>query len=384
MAALIFWSAAGLCLYAYAGYPVLLWLWTRGRGELWSGVVGGAMTPDLSVMLPAHNEESVLARRIDNLLNLRYPQGQLQVVVGLDGCTDGSAQIAAAYAARGVIVIDRQERGGKTSLLNEMVAASSGQVLVYTDANCVYEEDALLHLVSPFQQPEIGCVIGELKYENEDDPTVGSGEGLYWRFENAIKSMESRLGSTVVANGSIYAMRRDLFKPLPGWISDDSVNPLRVLAAGHKVVFQRQAVAREKAALQLREEFNRKSRMVTRQLGSHLYMRGFLWPPRPLLAFRLASHKLLRWLVPVFIIVALIANLLLLPDPVYVMTLLLLGSGIAAGVVGGIQLSTGHRPPRLLRLAAYFWIVNLAALKGLVDFIRGRQRAVWRISASTR
>jgi hypothetical protein len=113
-------------------------------------------------------------------------------------------------------------------------------------------------------------------------------------------------------------------------------------------------------------------------------MRGFLWPPRLLLAFRLASHKLLRWLVPVFLMVALAANLTLLPSPLYVATLALLLAGVGAGALGVLWLAAGWRTPRLLRLAAYFWVVNLAALKGLVDFIRGRQRAVWRISASTR
>jgi len=380
----LFWSMAGLCVYAYAGYPILLWLWTRGRCQPWDDDVTMADLPRVAVMLPAYNEAAVLQRRIENLLRLDYPEDRLQVVVGLDGCTDGSATVASAYARRGVVIVEREQRGGKTSLLNEMVAASTGRILVYTDANCAYEPDALLHLVRPFCRPGIGCVIGELKYDNEEDPTVGGGEGLYWRLENAIKEMESRLGGTLVANGSIYAMRRSLFEPLPGWISDDSVNPLRALAAGAKVVFQRRAVAREKAALHLREEFQRKARMVTRQLGSHFHMRGFLWPPRLLLAFRLVSHKLLRWLVPIFLLVALAANLMLLPGPLYVATLALALAGAGAGALGGLMLAAGRQPPRLLRLAAYFWIVNLAAVKGLIDFMRGRQRAIWRISASTR
>lgn len=380
----LFWSMVGLCVYAYAGYPVLLWLWTRGRDQPWDDRIPMQELPQVAVMLPAHNEEAVLSRRIENLLNLDYPDDRLQVVVGLDGCTDGSVAVAANYAGRGVLLVERAERSGKTSLLNEMVAGSTGQILVYTDANSFYESDALLHLVRPLSHPGIDCVIGELKYDNEEDPTVGGGEGVYWHLENAIKEMESRLGSTLVANGSIYAMRRSLFESLPGWISDDSVNPLLALARGAQVVFQRRAVAREKAALKLREEFHRKSRMVTRQLGSYIHVHGFLWPPRILLAFRLVSHKLLRWLVPVFLLVTFAANLALLPRPLYVVTLVLLLAGVGAGTLGGVCLAAGWRTPRLLRLAAYFWVVNLAALKGLVDFIRGHQRAVWRISASTR
>lgn len=380
----LFWGMVTLCAYAYAGYPLALWVVTRHKRQPWPEAAPGESLPSISIMLPAHNEAKVLGRRIENLLGLDYPAGRTEIVVGLDGCTDDSLQVASSFAGAGVLIIDRKERRGKTDLLNEMVARSKGALLVYTDANCAFDRDALRQLVIPFGNPGVGCVIGELKYENEEDPAVGGGEGLYWRLENSIKEMESLSGKTLVANGSIYAMRRELFEELPGWISDDSVNPLRVLAKGFMVVFHRRALAREKAALLLREEFGRKARMVTRQLGAHSYVRFFLWPPRLALAARLISHKLLRWLVPLFLILAFMANLSLVNSLPYSLTMAALAVGMGAGLVGGMGLAMGYRPGRVLRLAAYFWVVNLAALKGLLDFARGRQRAVWKISASTR
>ncbi len=380
----IFWTCLGLVIYAYAGYPALLWAVSRLRPRTSAPEREPAVLPRVSLLLPAHNEERVMAERLENLLALDYPPDRREILVGLDGSTDATPAIVASYLARGVRLAAAGPRRGKTALLNEMIGQARGEILAYTDANCAWDRDALRWLVAPFADPGIGCVIGELSYTNVDDPTVAGGEGLYWRLENAIKEMESRLGGTLVANGSIYAMRRDLFQPLPAEISDDSVNPLRVLASGFRVVFQRRAVAREKAASRLGEEFRRKARMVTRQLGSHAHVRAFLWPPRPALAFRLLSHKLLRWLVPLFLAVALAANLLLLDHPLYWLTLAVALTGCAAGAAGALSLARGRPLGRIPRLLVYFFMVNAAAAKGLFDFVTGRRRAVWRVSASTR
>ena len=380
---LLFWSMLAAVVYAYVGYPALLWLLTRFRGRPPLND-DGEFAPPVSIMLPAHNEERVIRGRIENLLELDYPAERLQVIVGSDASSDETVAIVRSFADARVELIAAERRQGKTSLLNRMVEQSSGELLVFTDANCRYDRSALRRLAAPFSTPSVGCVIGELIYVNTDDPEVAGGEGLYWRFENAIKELESDLGGTIVANGSIYAMRRERFRPLPGHVSDDSVNPLLVLRDGHRVVFERRAVAREKAAERLVEEIGRKSRMVTRQLGSHVYVRSFLWPPRPTLAFRLISHKLLRWMVPLFLMMAFAANLTLLHRWPYRLTMAAAVMGIVLAAWGFRRVARGAGLPRLWRVWVYFCAVNLAALKGLFDFIRGRRRATWAISASTR
>lgn len=387
----LFWILIGLSGWAYAGYPLLLMLATAGRrassGAGTRGVSaegGGEAWPTVTVLLPAHNEEAHIERRIDNLLALDYPWGRLDVLVGSDGSTDGTVARVRGYSGRGVRLHESVVRAGKTALLNDMVRLATGEILVFTDANCLYEPDAVRALVARLAEPAVDCVIGELIYVNEDDPTVASGEGLYWRYENAIKEMESRLGGTLVANGSIYALRRSRARPLPPQVSDDSVNPLLILRDGGRVVFERGAVARERAASSLGEEFRRKARMVTRQLGSHLHVRAFLWPFRPVLAFRLLSHKTLRWLVPVLLLAALGVNLTLLDRPLYRLTL---GLAILFGLLtalGAWRVARGRRTPAWMRLPLYFSVVNGAALKGMVDFSLGRHRAVWRVSESTR
>lgn len=382
----LFWALLALVVYAYLGYPLLLWLITRFVPPSAPGKLeeDPRALPRVSVMLPAHNEEKVIRRRIENLLALDYPPEKIEIVVGSDASTDDTVAIARSFDSPRVHVLESTERGGKTSLLNRMVDTSSGELIVYTDANCQYDASALRYLAAPFRAPRVGCVIGELVYVNVDDPEVGGGEGLYWRFENAVKELESRLGGTIVANGSIYAMRRELFRPLPGFISDDSVNPLLVLRDGYRVLFERRAIAREKAAERLGEELGRKSRMVTRQLGSHAHVRSFLWPLRPTLAFRLVSHKLLRWLVPVFLIGAALANLALLDRPFYRYTLALTVVGAMVAALGAWRVSRAGALPRLWRVWVYFCAVNVAALKGLIDFVRGSRRATWKISETTR
>jgi cellulose synthase/poly-beta-1,6-N-acetylglucosamine synthase-like glycosyltransferase len=381
-----FWVMLAATAYAVLGYPVVLSLVVAvaGRRSAIAPPPEPAALPRVSILLAAHNEAAVLQSRLVNLLSLRYPPDLIEILAGSDGSTDVTASVARRFQDRGVRLLESTDRRGKTALLNAMVVDARGDVVVFTDANCRFQEDALQYLVAPFASPRVGRVVGELVYENRDEPWVRTGEGLYWRLENAIKARESRLGGTLVATGAIYAMRRELCRPLPVGVSDDSLNPLLVLADGYEVVVERRARAFEKAATSLSEEFHRKARMVTRQLGAHACVRHFLSPFRPLLALRLASHKLARWLVPLFLLGALLANLTLLDRWLYRATLLAAVVGGLAFVIGLGAIWRGWPVPAPLRLWVYLGVVSAAALKGLADFALGRKRAVWRVSPSTR
>ena len=382
----LFWLLIACVVYAYAGYPLLLVaasLVVRARrAPLQSHATDRPLR--VTLVVPAHNEAPVLQNRIQNLRCLQFPADRIDFLIGSDGSTDGTAAIAASVPDPRFRVVNTSQRAGKTALLNTMVARSTSDLVVFTDANSEFALDAIQHLVAPFADPTIGCVIGQLVYLNRREPGVRAGEGLYWRFENAIKELESRFGGTLVATGAIYALRRSIWQPLPAGISDDSVTPLLALKAGYRVVVEPNARAFERAANDLSEEFGRKARMVTRQLGAHRYVGYFLKPFRPMLAFRLASHKLMRWLVPFFLLGALVTNLFLLAQPFYQATLALAGLGGIAFLVGNAALKRSVPLPAPLRLWVYFCTVNAAAFTGVIDFLRGRHRAIWAVSPSTR
>jgi cellulose synthase/poly-beta-1,6-N-acetylglucosamine synthase-like glycosyltransferase len=382
----VFWLFVACVAYAYVGYPLLL---VAASLVVPARKAQGARPKDdrpsrVTLIVAAYNEAAVLQRRIQNLLALQFPSDRIDFLLGSDGSTDATAEIASSVPDPRLRVVSMSQRTGKTALLNTLVSMSSADILVFTDANSEFDPDALQHLVAPFADPTIGCVIGELVYLNRRQPVVRAGEGLYWRFENVIKQMESRFGGTLVATGAIYALRRSIWQHLPAGISDDSVTPLLALQAGYRVVVEPKARAFERAAEDLSEEFARKSRMVTRQLGAHQYVGYFLKPFRPMLAFRLASHKLMRWLVPFFLLGALSATLFLIDRPFYQAMLALACLGALTFFAGHVALKRSIPLPSAVRLWVYFCTVNAAATSGVIDFVRGRHRAVWAVSPSTR
>ena len=382
----MFWALVGLVIYAYLGYPALLWLTVRLRSQRLPSPPSmdpGAL-PRVSILLPAYNEAPWLPRRIENLLALRYPSDLVEILVGSDGSTDATKEVVRSFGSKGVRLVESATRCGKTALLNRLVTLASGDIIVYTDANALFAPETLERLVAPFVSPKVGCVVGELVYVNQEAPRVRAGEGFYWRFETAIKELEGEFGGTLVGTGAVYAMRRSLCMQLPAGISDDALNPLLVLAAGYDVVVEPRAQAFERAATSLREEFQRKARMVTRQLGAHAEVRFFLKPLRPVLAVRLASHKLLRWLAPVFVAGALVVNLALMDHWFHQAVLAMALAGALAFLWGARAVRSQGGVPWGLRFWVYFCVVNAAAVKGIADFLLGRERATWTISATTR
>ena len=209
MLVVIFWAALFLVVYTYLVYPALVWLLTVGRRASIYDPLNE--WPSVSLVIAAYNEEMVLRDKLENALGLDYPSGQLDIIVVSDASSDGTDEIAAEFAERGVRLHRVAERGGKTRAQNAGVALARGEILVFSDANSMYAPDALKALLAPFADARVGCVCGELQYANPDDGGAGKGEGAYWNNEQFLKSRESQLSSALGANGAIYALRRNLF-----------------------------------------------------------------------------------------------------------------------------------------------------------------------------
>ena len=386
---MVFWGCAGLTAYTYLGYPLILALWAARRGR--PGVAGAARArpagalPRVSMIIPAYNEEMVIARKIHNSLELDYPPDLLEIVVVSDGSRDATERVARAAAGDRIRLVFREDHQGKTACLNAVLPRLEGQIVVFTDANAFFLTDALARLVERFDEPSVGCVMGELQYREEGSMNAVLGEGLYWRYENFIKERESRLGSTIVGNGAIYALRRSLCVPLPLEVEADVANPLLALRAGYRVIFERRARCWERAAGTVREEFDRKTRIITNQLATYWFGLRRLGPLPPAALFQILSHKVLRWLVPLFLAgLGLACAALSVGSSAWRWVLGAQALFYGMGVGGWLLESRGREVLRPLFVPYYFCAVNAASVKGILDFVMGRRRVVWEKAASTR
>ena len=371
----VFWAALLLVVYTYLIYPVLLWLLAAGRKMPEYAPL--SEWPAASLIIAAHNEEATLRAKLENALAMDYPAEQLDIIVVSDASTDGTDHIAAEFAERGVRLHRQEARGGKTEAQNAGVRLARGQFLAFSDANSMYAPSALKRLLAPFADERIGCVCGELQYANPDEQGAGKGEGLYWRYEQFLKRRESLLSSTLGANGAIYALRRELFVELRGDIISDFVAPLHAWQRGFRIAYEPTAVATEYSSVRFGDEFHRRRRIVSRSLYG-------LWTEVAVLnpfahfffAFQMFSHKLLRWLVPVWLLVVLAVNIPLAASQYYGLLLALQVAfyGLAAL---GLLLPEWLGRYWLFYVPAYFTATNLGTLLGLLSFLTGRRHRVW-------
>lgn len=369
-------------VYVYALYPALLLLSSRLAAPTPEPSTLLPL-PSVSLVVPAHNEQDVIAAKVANCRALDYPDGRLEIVIASDGSTDATVTEARRAADGAVRIVEFASRRGKTTVLNEIIPALSGEIIVQSDANSELDRDALLALVRSFSDPRVGCAVGQLVLSNRDDPRVSTGEGLYWSYENRLKIAESRLGTLVTANGGIYAFRKALFMPLPQHLAGDAADPLLIASRGHHVVFAPRAIAREKASESLGEEFQRKVRIMTQGLSAWIYVRGMLAPLRPKLAFALFSHKLLRWLLPWFL--ALLFVLSAVPGaPPWARAFGLLQAAFYALALVGLVGGAGVRRVLPIGIAAYFCMANAAAALATLNCLAGRRYSVWEKSATSR
>ena len=376
MIRLLFWSALATIAYTYVGFPLLV----LARAALRPRPPRAApIEPSVSVVMAAYNEEAAIGARLDNLVALDYPADRLETIVASDGSADATVEIVGRYRAHGVRVLPLG-RVGKADALNAAVAEARGDILVFTDANTMFETGALRALVAPFADPEVGGAAGDQRYL----PTTGQdsqagGERSYWDFDRRIKLAESVAGSTVAATGAIYAIRRELFEPVRAGVTDDFITSTAVVAQGRRLVFVPDAAAWEPVAPSNRLEYRRKVRIMTRGLRGVAARRALLDPRRTgFYAIQLASHKILRRLMAVpLLVVAASAPLLWGQGVFYQLATIGAASVAALGAIGlGAPRSRLGRH-RLAVLPAFFVLVNVASLEAAWNLLTGRQIDRW-------
>ncbi|HEU4703329.1 MAG TPA: glycosyltransferase [Conexibacter sp.] len=373
--AIVFWTCAALIVYAQLGYGLLLALLARLRRAP-APVAAPAELPSVSLVVAAYKEEAVIAQKVANVRALDYPADKLELIVACDGSPDATPERAREAGADVVLELPR---GGKIRAQDAGVRAAGGELVAFSDANAFWEPDALRRLVAPFAaDPRVGYVCGNVSFVNDDDGT--NQEGLYWRYEMALRRRESHLASVTGGNGAIYATRRGSYIEVDPIMGHDLSFPFNMVKRGWKALYAPHARASEKMVPSIEGEFARKRRMMGH--GWPIVLTGGLLSPKgygPLYALMILSHRVLRYAMPFLHLLALLANLLLLTTSwIYVVTMAL------QCVLVGAAVLARWLPRRLLLVARWYVLTQAALALGLWDWLRHGTEAGWSPPEGTR
>jgi poly-beta-1,6-N-acetyl-D-glucosamine synthase len=333
------------------------------------------ITPTLSVVLAVHDESARIRDRLDELLaQIGTIGSSAELVVVTDGCSDGTAALARSHGSSLVRVVELPENEGKARAISRGCELATGEVVVFADARQRWEADSLRHLLENFRRAEVGAVTGELVIESA--PGVLAGVGLYWRYEKWLRRNEARLYSTVGVSGSICAVRRRLFRPLPrGVLLDDLYWPLQVVMQGYRVVYDERAIAYDRLPERPRDEFRRKVRTLSGNFQLAALLPATLLPWRNPVWVQWVSHKLLRLLVPWMLLTVLLASALL--EGAFYRAALLAQLLFYASALLALAGGTGSRH-RVVAAAASFVVLNAAAWLAFWVWVCGRTEGAWK------
>ncbi len=374
--AILFWLAVLVIAYVYVGYGLVISLLARYRAR---PVVKDDITPSVTCLVAAYNEADCMADKIANTLSLDYPPDLLDLLIVTDGSTDRTPEIVAACADPRVRLLHAPERGGKAAALIRAMPHATGEIVVFSDANSLFQPQALRHLVRPFADPTVGGVSGAKRILNRSQAAQEQGENLYWRYETWLKRCDSAVSSVMGVPGEIWAARRTAWAPPePTTLLDDFVASLRMVVAGWRIVFEPQAVASEEASPGLFAEWTRRVRNAAGGWQAFRQLPGMLRHPNRTITWQYLSHRMARWmLAPALFVLAALTNLGLLAAPLYRATAL--AQALFYGLAG-LGWLLAARKVRVGWLLAPFYVcmLNAAALVGGWRYLRGRETVLWR------
>jgi hypothetical protein len=367
----LFWIPVALLVWAQLGYGLFLAVLRRLGAPAWTPPAPRGVRPRVTLVVAAYREEAVIAAKVANALALDWPRDRLELIVAVDGAADATAELARAAGADIVLELPR---AGKYRAQDAAVRAASGELLAFSDANSMWDPDALANLAAAFDDPQVGYACGQVRFVNDAGTNQ---EGLYWRYEMWLREHESALASVTAGNGAIYALRPELYEPAEG---HDLALPFAIVKRGRRAVYVPLARASEKMVPTVEGEWARKRRMMS--YAWPIVVRGGLLDPRgygPLYAMMMASHRLLRYATPLLHVVAAAATVALLGrGRAYAAAAAVQGATLAAAFAGGRV----HARPLLV--ARYYVLTTAALAAGLYDWLRGGAEVGWEAPAGTR
>lgn len=373
---IIFFFSIFLLFYAYGGYLYLLRLITRLLRK--KHIRTSDFKPKVSILIPVYNEEKVIRQKIENCLELDYPKEQLQIMVCSDCSNDKTAEIVSEYIDKGISFLSYNVRRGKTGVINASVPEAEGEIIVLTDANTMFNADAVSELISMYSSEEIGAVLGQVKLVVPEEGRGVKKEVQYREFEAFQKYAEGLLGATIGAFGGFYSIRKKVFTPLPSnaYSNDDLIIPMRILQSGYKVIFNREAISIEDTGQNVKEEFIRRVRIGAGNFQSFFLMPYLLNPFRGKIFFLYVSHKVLRWFSPMILLILLISNILLFKEYPYNIFCCMQAGFYGIAVIGAL-FSKMHITLPLISSIYHFVSMNVAVFFGFFRYLRGIKSAVW-------
>lgn len=367
----VFWISVCGVFYPYLGYPVLLWAlggFVSRRGQ-WDDAP--PLYPPVSIIIPVYNEQATIEGKIANTSALHYPTDRLQVLFVSDGSTDRTVEIIRARAASTMTVVELPVRRGKAAALNAGLALAEHEILVFSDASIELEPDALPNIVRQFRDPQIGCISGE------DHIADSGGEAWYGRYELFLRRQESKVHSIVGASGSFYAQRRALCEPFVEGMAPDFLSVLRTVEKGFHAVTEPAAVGTMTSVKDPKREFERKVRTLIRGMTTLFARVRVLNPFRfGMFSFEVLSHKVMRWLVPFFLLGALLSPLGLLDSPWYLAAFILQAAFYLGALAALAEYGRVHRS-FFGKASLYFSTVNAAILAAWFQYGRGVRQELW-------
>jgi len=369
----LWWAAAILLFLSFAGYPLFLLVFVR---KVERHDCPSDYQPHVSLIIPARNEAGVIEAKLCNTLALEYPRDRLEIWVVSDGSVDDTDSIIRRFESEGVNKIRFEESRGKTEAQNEAVRRSRNEILLFSDANAMYDQQAVRKLTRHFYHSDVGCVSGQLLYERLGGPP-DIEETVYWRYEKGLKKLENRIEAIPGVNGSIYAVRRSDYVFLEPDIISDFIEPLEIARKGKKVVYEPEALSIEPPPVNLCQEFRRKRRIVSRSVRSLLSHRHLMNPfQHPMIAASLFFHKVLRWMSPLIMLVLFAATLSLFSGGRFRIALILQILFLFLGALGFL-FRNKREIPTWIFVPYYVLLLGAASLLGMYDAFTGRAPQVW-------
>jgi cellulose synthase/poly-beta-1,6-N-acetylglucosamine synthase-like glycosyltransferase len=375
----LFWTLVGAVFWTYAGYPCLLALLALVQKRR---LVAAPIEPTVTVIISAHNEQKHISQKITNTLELDYPKEKLEVIVASDCSTDQTHAILGQYRGQGVKLVILPQRGGKTAAQNAAVEEATGEILIFTDATTILRTDAVRELVKGFADPRVGCIDAPHQSVSRKRTVVGRGGRAYRRYESRIKELEARVNSLIGVTGCLYAVRRFLYEAIDPELISDFIIASKIYSKGYISVSSQGIDTQEVAHEDVSREFEMRVRIVIRSIHGLVREARMLNPFRyGFFSFQLLSHKVMRYLVPEFLLGTLFLSLALAQSDSSWAGLYgwLFAGQLAlyfAALLGWFSLRF-KIPAPFLHIPFYFVISNLAALWGFLEYLRGERRITW-------